>query len=139
MASHFTDGGDVMGLGKYGGNIPTSIQAALLKYITCILLHIYRACFVVRLPISNMTGNQPWHTKEKSSNGAYLFLERTKFISCAASVTVHQGIWLHRYRGRSWVWLGGQQGCLWPVLDQGMGRTGLLSPWALRGHYYPRL
>ena len=64
MASHVTDGGNVMGLGKHEGYIPTSIQAALLKYITFILLHMYRACFVVRLPISNVTGNQPWHTKE---------------------------------------------------------------------------
>ena len=57
MASHVTDGGNVMGLGKHGGNIPTLIQAALLKYITCISLHIYRACLVVQLPNSNMTGN----------------------------------------------------------------------------------
>ena len=57
MASHVTDGGNVMGLGKHRGNILTSIQAALLKYITCILLHIYRVCFVVPLIISNVTGN----------------------------------------------------------------------------------
>ena len=64
MASCVTDSGDVMGLGKHGGNIPTSIQAALLKYITSILLHIYRAYFVVQLPISNVMGNQPLHTKK---------------------------------------------------------------------------
>ncbi len=40
MALHITgliveEGRNVIGLGKHGGNILTSMQAALLEYITC--------------------------------------------------------------------------------------------------------
>ena len=51
--------GTAIGLGKNGCNIPTSMQAALLKYITCIFLHMYSACFVVLSPIVNLMGSQP--------------------------------------------------------------------------------
>ena len=47
------------GLGKHGDNIPTSMQAALLKYITCTFLHMCSACFVVFSPILNVIGSQP--------------------------------------------------------------------------------
>ena len=59
MASHVVNSGDVMGLGKHGGNIATSMQVALLKYITCTLLHMYSACFMDLSTILNVTGSQP--------------------------------------------------------------------------------
>ena len=50
---------NIMGLGKHGGNILMSIQAALLKYITSTSLYMYSTCFIDLSSILNVTGNQP--------------------------------------------------------------------------------
>ena len=57
-------------------------------------------------------------------------------VPCAASVSIHQGIWLHHYLGKFRTWCSEWWGCLWPVLDLGMGRIGSMSPLLLRSHCY---
>ena len=82
-------GGIMMGFGKFTGNIPMSIQAALLKYRRWILLHIYRACLVFHPWIVNSTGSQPWHVRVKPPaaqtifcDGMRLFSESPIFFRC---------------------------------------------------------
>ena len=56
--------GNTISLGKYRGNIPISMQAALLKYITSTFLYMYSACFEVFSPTLNVMVSQPWYAKE---------------------------------------------------------------------------
>ena len=95
MALHVANGGDVMDLGKHEGNIPTLIQAVLLKYITCTSLHMYSICFMDLSPILNVKGSQSWHTKENPPTVNTFFLERTEFLS--ESPTCHNCFNLPRH------------------------------------------
>ena len=108
-------GGITMGFEKFTGNIPTSMQAALLKYSRWILSHMYRACLVFRPWIVNSTGSQPWHVSVKppaarkiSRDGIRLFAVSPIF----PGVWVPRGIWCPHDFGAlilwstilSWVW-----------------------------------
>ena len=123
-------GGITMGFGKFAGNIPKSIQAALLKYRRWILLHIYRACLVFRPWIVNSTGSQPWHVNVKPPaawtifrDGMRLFSESPIFFRCLGlprhMVAPLSGkiialiLWGTLILSGVWRWWGGGHECLY--------------------------
>ena len=87
------------------------------------------SCCICIAPIFNVTGNQPWYTKENPpmvhtfSRGDQVSFWVSHVPQVFQSTKTYS-----RWSGR---W-----GCLWPILDPGMGRMGSISPLFLCGHCY---
>ena len=62
-------------------NMPTSMQAALLKYSLSILLQIYKAYFVYIFPTLNWAGNHPWLIRVEPPTARITFLNGIKLLS----------------------------------------------------------